>query len=801
MLKNYVIISLRNLSKNKLFSFINIFGLALSLSVCMIIIMVVAGQMNQDMHNPDREKIYRVNSRWIQEGSSSNDYATTPLPLAGKLKSEYPGVEEAVRIRRGFGNGWVKVERDLNIPVAGFYVDREFLNFFQYDLLFGDRNTALKDPYTTVLTEETALKLFNRTNVIGEVIQVGDLGEYTISGVIKSPLPSSHIVFEALASMSTVDHLEKQDKFSGYLDNWNSYTAGWVYLKLSQEGTEEQVLGNLEEISNSISLKAEEGKYAFSLQSLTGINPGPLMNNPIGPLMPMIVVYFLGGLCLIIMITAGFNYTNLSIAKALTRAKEVGVRKVSGAMRHQVFAQFITESVIIAILAFFLGMMMLVVFFKPAFEGLLFADVLKWDVSFQISAILVCLIFTIICGVLVGLLPSSILSAFNPTQALKGLSGKKIMSKVGLRKTLLVSQFALSLIFIITMVLVNKQFNLLTTSDYGFNTDNVWTLRVKSEEQAQLKAEIEKYSSIENVSAASHLPSTGTTYGETIKRNLADEAKGVDYFVMDEDYLENLEIELIAGQNFPENLSSKEERFILINEKAVEFYQFESIHAALNETLFLGDSTEVKILGVVENYHHQPLMMNVGPLVLRYNPEQFNVLQMRYSEGNKERAEQDIITAYQALYPKKVVQLEPLNAEINEFYDILFGDLIKIFGLFSTLAIVIASMGLLGMVTYTIQLKLKEVSIRKVLGATSPHLVMVLSRGFILLLGIGIVIAVPAAYFLNNLWLQHIAVRVSMNVEVLALGIGIILLFGLVTIGSQTLRASLLNPIKFLKDE
>ncbi|MGK7389175.1 MAG: ABC transporter permease [Candidatus Cyclobacteriaceae bacterium M2_1C_046] len=802
MLKNYLAIALRNLSKNKLFSFINIFGLALSLSVCMIIIMVVIGQTNQDRHNPDREKIYRIGSRWIKEGQRSNDYATSPLPLAQKLENEYPGVESAVRIRRGFGNGWVKVERDLNIPVAGFYVDHNFLEFFKYDLSYGDINTALKEPYSTVLTEQTALKLFNRTDVVGEVLEVGDLGKYTITGIIKSPLPKSHMVFEALASTSTLPQLETQNEFKGYLDSWDNYTAGWVYLKLDAEASEEQINSNFAEIISSITPEENNGKYEFFLQPLTAINPGPLMNNAIGPMMPMIVVYFLGGLCLIIMLTAGFNYTNLSIAKSLTRAKEVGVRKVSGASRKQLFAQFIIESVVIVLLAFVLGMVLLVTFFKPAFEGLLFADVLEWGVSLNSTAIAACLAFTIVVGILVGLLPASLLSAFNPTQALKGLTGKKIISKVGLRKTLLVSQFALSLIFIITMVLVNKQFNLLTTSDYGFNAENVLTLRVKNDNYSKLKTAIAKYSSIENVAAASHIPSAGTTRGESIKRKLSDEGRGVDYFVVDENYLDNLQISLVAGQNFPENITAlEEERFVLINEKALEFYQFENAHAAINESLYLPDSAEVKILGVVENYHHQPMMMDVGPLVLKHTPEKYNVLQIRYAAGNREQAEKDINAAYLSIYPNRNVQLEPLNAEIKEFYDILFGDLIKIFALFSTLAIVIASMGLLGMVTYTVQLKLKEVSIRKVLGATSPQLVMVLSRGFILLLGIGILIAVPVAYFLNDIWLQHIAVRVNMNVEVIALGIGIILLFGIITIGSQTLRASLLNPVKFLKDE
>ena len=800
MIRNYLKIALRNLLRNKTFSFINIFGLAISMSICIIIIMMIADQKSYDRHITNKERVYRINTHRKHSDDLINKFATTPIPIAEELLTNYSGIEQATTLRRGFGNAWVDIDNDVNVPVAGFFADNSFLDVFEYELLYGDASTALKEPNSVVLTKKAAEKLFEIENPLGEIIKVGDLGEYKITGVLKEIDSKSHIKFEALGSFATLKTLENDSIINKANDDWNITTSGWTYIRLEEGKAITEVEAHLVEISEAHYAEIEDVNNQFYLQNVTAITPGPLLGNQIGPGLPNIFVYFLGGLALIIMISACFNYTNLSIAKALTRAKEVGIRKVSGAVKHQIFFQFISEAVVISLLALALALGFLVVL-KPAFLSMKFSQLLQWDLNSEPGVMLLCILFSIVVGVLAGTLPALLLSSFQPIKVLKELSNIKLFSKIGLRKSLIVIQFAFSLVFIISTTLVYNQLNMMLNADYGFSGDNIINVKINDANADLLKSELTNHTSIIIVAATSHLPAAGTSYSEEVRINLEDEAMDFNYFSTDEQYIENMGLDLIAGNNFKhEDVRSTPDKLI-INKRMVGMLGFESPNQAINETVIVGDSIKMSIAGVVEDYNHEALLVEIGPMALIPKTTEHHILQVKYQNGNRDAAVNHLEASWAKINPSKKVTYQEFSEEVKGFYDLMFGDLVNIIGLISFLTITISCLGLLGMATFTTQTKVKEISIRKVLGASDKNVILMLSKGFIMLLIIATVIALPIAYFVNNMWLQSLAYRVNINFSVLALCTGIMFLLGIVVIGSQTIRASMSNPAEQLRAE
>ena len=809
MLKNYILVALRTIRKHRVFSFINIFGLAVAMSICMAIIMLVADQMMVDRHNPNSSRIYRITSIPFdreRNGIPGNEFSTTSLPVRDELLNNYTGVEKAVRLVRGFGNNWMELEpnHDVNIPVSGFFADPEVLEVFNHELLYGNPATALIEPYTVVLTEKTARKLFKVENPVGESIKVGKLGTYKVTGVIKETENRSHIVGDAFASMATVKSLAAAKVLSNDLDNWNNWYVGWVYLMLEEGTTAEDIKPHLEKISKAHYSNLQPPHTSvlkYDLQNLLDIVPGRMMNNPIGPFMPWFIIYFLSGIAGIILITSCFNFTNLSIARSLNRAREIGVRKVTGASRFQLFTQFLSESVIISMFALVLAVA-IIYMLRPFIVDLAFSRFLKWDLSANYIVYGVFVVLAFIVGIIAGLFPASVLSGFQPVKVLKDLGNTKLMSKVGLRKALLVAQFSLSMIFILTVIVLNNQMNLFLHNDNGFTTTDKLVIQKGDGSVETLKTELLKQPNVKSVSAVSHLPMIGVSYGEGFKKTLDDkEWSNMNYFSVDEGYLENMGLTLIAGKFFPAEAGASNKNFMVINEEALLECHFASPADAIGQTLIMqGDSSERQIIGVVKGYHHEILESELGPLALLYNPDEFKLIQVAYT-GDFKDATKSVDKAWSQVYPSLKTEIKDFKAELGVLYDIVFGTLIKVLGFVASLAIIISCLGLLGMATYTIETRKKEIAVRKILGSSDGSLIYILSKGYISILLLALMISIPVAYFMNTFWLQNLAVHVTVDVWTILAGVAILAFFGLFTIGSQTVQATRINPVDNLKSE
>jgi putative ABC transport system permease protein len=806
MFRSYFKTAVRNLLRHRFFSFINIFGLAVAMTLSMVIIMLVADQMTYDRYNTKRNRIYRINSIPIgSNGEIMNETATTSLPLRGEMMNYYTGIESTVRIARGFGNMWLEIEQNVNIPIAGYFADPEVLDLFEYELEYGDPKTALVEPYAVVLTHKAAKKLFKQENPLGEMFKVGDEGPYKVTGILKDTDHKSHIVFDALASFSTIESLEAQGKRTkGEIDNWYTAWDGWVYVLLEDGKTENDIQPQLTKTEQKYFSKLpnpdKDSKIQYKLQSLTSITPGAFINNPIGPFLPWVFVYFFIGLASVVMLTSCFNFTNLSIARSLTRAREIGVRKVIGAMRWQVFIQFLSESVLIALIALVAAIGMLIAM-KPIMGQLSFARLMKWDLEANFFVFAVFLVFAVVVGLLAGILPAIVLSRFQPIKVLKGLGSMKLLSNIGLRQTLLVLQFAFSLIFILSVIVVFNQLKLFLRADHGFSMEQKIVVNLGNTPAQALKIELLKYNNIESISAVSHVPAAGTSRGVGYKKSLEEKDwTMIYYYSTDEDYLKNLDIPLVAGRYFDPSAGDSNKDFIVLNEKAVSAFHFASPLEAIGQIIVKDDSTRKQIIGVVRDYNHQILIEKLDPMALVYSPDEYRILQVKYT-GTYADAGRSVEKAWAKTNPALQVDYKDFYGEVHKIYDIFFGDLVGILSVISILAISISCLGLLGMATYATETRIKEISIRKVLGSSNTSLIYMLSKGFVVILIIAIVIAVPAAYFINNLWLELLAYHVNVDVKTILIGVLMLTVFGGLTIGSQTWRATYVKPVDNLKND
>jgi putative ABC transport system permease protein len=802
MFLNYFKTAFRNLLRHRFFSAINIVGLAVAMTICMGIIMLVADQMSYDRHNAKRDRIFRVTT--VDALNNDQPNSASPMTLRQELTEKYTGIETTVRLLRGFGNSWLEFEsQNVNIPFTGFYADPEVFELFEYEFQYGDAATALKEPYSVVLTRSAANKLFKEENPVGLTIKVKE-SLYTVTGVLKETDKKSHIVFEALASMATVKSQDAKSLSTSVLDDWTNYWNGWTYVLLEPGKSVSDIQQHLDRIYQehiAVITNPDIYKMKFSLQALNDITLGPFMNNPIGPSLPWVFVYFTGGLALIILLTSCFNFTNLSIARSLTRAREIGVRKVTGATRWQIFAQFLSESVLVAFVALIMALVLLMIV-KPLVLQLNFARIFHWDLKANFMVYGLFVLFAIVVGILAGLFPAVVLSGFQPVKVLKSLSNVKMFSRMGLRKALLISQFTISLFFILSVIVMYNQLKLFTSQHHGFNVKNNIMLRLNNTSAATLKTELLKYNNITAVSAVSHVPAAGTNNSNDFKKTL-DEKEWTDMgiFQVDEDYIKNMEVELVAGKFFSEELGQSNKNFLVINSEAVKKFGYASPADAIGQELFSRyDSARKIILGVVQNYNHRDLTRAISPLALLYDSSQFSILQIRYA-GSYENAGQTIEKAWAAVNPGLKVDYKEVESEIKKFYEFVFGDIVKILGVIAFLAIMISCLGLLGMATYSTETRIKEISIRKILGSSGYSLVVLLSKGYLVIIGAAILIGVPAAYFINNLWLELIAYHTSVDIGVIAIGVLILILFGVLTVCSQTIRATFVKPVDNLKSE
>jgi putative ABC transport system permease protein len=798
MVLNYLLTALRNIIRYKSFTLLNILGLSLTMSVCMLIIVVLMDQYSYDGHYTMKDRIYRVESIDSLSKISLSRFASTAYPLADELKNKVAGVEETALFNNTFsGEG---VSGETRIGIKGLYANSAVFKVFGFELTKGSSEKILDDPYKIVLKEDVALKFFGNEDPLGKTLQIDSIGNFTVAGIIKKTSKKSHIQFEALVSASTLEAFERSRKAEKITAaDWNNFYSSYVYVLLSQKADKRDIQGNLDRISHEKYLDKEKTNASFVLQPLTKIVPGPLRANELGFFLWNIMVYFLSGLALVLIILAAFNYTSLSIARSLLRAKEVGVRKTLGATRGKIIIQFLLEAVIISLLALVVSVVLLQ-FLLPGFTGMKMMSILEIRPQQNYVVYLLFLIFALITGILAGILPAFFISSFNPQYVLKGVLNIKLFSRITLRKILLVTQFAFSMIFIITILLLFRQMNYMVNAKLGFDRELVFMMRLQRQDIGRIKNIYSRLPEISYISATSHIPGEGNIWPVQIRVNKEDEKAEGHYFSVDENYIPAMGLTLLAGQNFPVDMNTEPEKFAIINEYASHQFNLGTPSETIGKYLILDDSTLVQIIGVVKDYKYAALFLNQKSLVLRVNPKKYNLAVFRISSPDLQGTVGKIKNEWKKIDPVHEMEGDFLDSRIKEYYS-FFGDVLYTVGYACILVIIISCLGLLGMATFSTQTRLREIAIRKAYGAMPSNILVLISGSYIWLLIIAAVIAAPLAYFLNNMWFQYMSNHVSFGAGTLIAGILFVVVVGLLTIGSQTIRASQTSPAEMLKVE
>ena len=783
MLTNYLKIAFRNLWKYRLFSFINIFGLASGLTVCMLAMAHIKGALDYDSFHPNANRTYRILTDVVNLDNDAAPFATAPLPLAGTLKQQYGFVEEVTQVARTYNEFLGNHKR---LTMMSFAVDPAFFRVFGFKLAIGKPAT---EPNTVVLTQETARKFFGTANPVGKTIQNSELGILTITGILAEPPTKSHLVFDMLLVLP--EHRPN-------VADWEQYTSAHTYVLLKAGkpvgSLEKALVAVHDRATRDLRFKTIKG-YTFRPQRLDTISPSrqDLMYGTYEPTVAGLLAEF--GIGLITLLMAGFNYTNLTLARSLSRAREVGIRKVAGAIRWQLLGQFMAESVVLSLLALGLAFGMLELVKPMSFVQQWLIGGVQWDWS--IWAVFI--VFSIVAGLLAGIVPARILSDFEPAQVLRSHTGLRIIRGLSLRKSLIVVQFTISLVAMIGLLTMIRQMDYMATGDYGFRRERILNVPVSEVPAQRFINELNQVSGVERVSATSELFGSHGNIQPVKRTRSSQDASGMFVWSVDNQFVPNMDLTLLAGQNLPVSTADTSGRLVLLNEEAVKTFRLGTPRAAVGQSLWLNDSTEVSVVGVVKDFRFTSFAFPIKPLLLRSQPNQYRYVNVGVTAGAEAAVLADVNRIWKRLSPYEpfagqwyddFLQERHTHASDTDFMGLLIG-----------LAFSIACLGLLGMVTYNTQTRVKEIGVRKVMGAEVVQIVWLLSRDFVKLLLIAAAVALPLGYMTGYAFLFNFAYHISIGFETLGLCFGVLLLLGCLTIGIRTYRAALTNPAESLRSE
>lgn len=810
MFKNYLIISWRNLFKNKAYSLINIGGLAIGIAACLLILQYVAFETSYEDFQENKETVYRVKQERYNDGVLTTEWAAGAFAAGNKFKEAIPEIEDYVKV---VSTGDVIIDKgDETLKVDNvFYSSESFFDIFSYDLLSGNKGDIFKEPSTAALSESTALKIFGTTDIIGKTLEFNGNSEYRVSGVYKDMPSNTQLKPNILLSYVTFrERILAQNDQDPQADSetWWFSDGCLTYLKL-KEGVnpslvESKFVPVVDELAGE-QLKNRNSAAIYKLQPLTDIHlysnymmePGTTGNGK--------TVFLLLGIAFFIIIIAWVNYINLATARAIGRAKEVGVRKAVGSNKKQLITQFFFESALFNTLALVLAIVLMAIMI-PSFNQLSGQE-LSYDL-FTKGTFWLGLTGLFIAGVfLSGAYPAFVLSRFRPVEVLKG---KMVSTQQGalLRKSLVVLQFAASLFLLIGTLTVYQQIQYMRKQSLGLNIEKtlVVTPPIVSDstylsKMTAFKENLLQYPSIKSVAAATTVPGQPVNWNAGgIKLVSQEETAGKQYRVIgvDYDYVAQFGLKLIAGRKFSKEFSTDPES-VIFNRAGIMQLGFSDPEEAIGKQIdFWGN--QYTIIGVSENFNQESLRLPYEPLVLRLIPDLQGYFTIKQSSEDVAQTIAQVKTEWDKFFPGNTYEYFFLDDHFNEQYqaDQRFG---KVFGLFTGLAILVACLGLFGLASFTTLQRTKEIGIRKVLGSSISGILKLLYKEFAFLLVIAFLIAVPIAWYTTSNWLQGYAFKIDIHWSFFLLPFLAIMLIALVTVSFQTIKASLANPVKSLRTE
>lgn len=807
MLKNYIKIAFRNIRNQKSYAFINIFGLAIGMAATILILLFVQDELSYDRYHENSDRIYRVSREWVNEvGETSLHLGHCAPPFGPLLQNDYEGIiDEAARIGSAYGP--LIVHEDVRIEENRFYIaDANVFKVFSWDLVHGDPETALVEPGAVVITESTAIKYFDKTDVVGEELEFNNFGmtfPLKITGVTKDVPLNSHFKWDFLGSFATLEQAFGRDNM---MQNWGSNNYA-TYVLLNESSKPADLQSKFPEFFDK-HMEPHQGRMPsernrLHLMPVTDIHLHSHLDSEVEANSDIAYVYVYTIIALFILIIACINFMNLATARSAKRAKEVGLRKVMGAYRSGLIKQFIMESVIFAVLGLLVASF-LVYIVLPYFNDFI-GKQLTIDIfsnQFVVLLMLGCVLFV---GLVAGSYPAFFLSKFQAASILKG-GHKSTGKKFNLRSALVVVQFFISIALIISVGIVQDQLEFMRTKNLGFNADNVMVLPSSNEIYNQfesLKQQFTEQPGIKSVTLASRVPSGRLLDSQGASAEVGEEMKDLNLRIadihVDHDYLNSLEIEFAAGRNFDVNRASDSTEAFILNEAAIRGIGYSSAEEAIGKRFEYGQR-KGHIIGVVKDFHFESLHQSIAPIVFVVTTGRARAVVIRYDQSRKDEVESYLKEQWTYLRPGFPFDYYEVENRFSDQYE-SEDRLADVVTWFSGLAVLIAALGLFGLASFIAERRIKEIGIRKVMGATILQILVLLTKGFTILVLIALVIAIPLAYFGMERWLENFAYQGTIQVwpfitaGLFAIGIAWI------TVTFQTLRAARSNPVDSLRYE
>lgn len=800
MFVNYLKTALRNLLRQKSYSIINIGGLAIGMSVCILILSYVFFELSYDKFHEKSDQIYRVGLDATVGGNTMN-LAVTSAPMGEALRQDFPEVIANTRLS-------ISESQELSIGERKFiqkdilYTDSSFFDVFSFKLIQGSRNEVLLHPKSIVLTESCAKKFFGDNDAIGEIIRINDRTSYKVTGIMVDVPPNSQLQFEMIVSM---DIRDPKSNFYGQ-NNWGNISMySYVlldkntdYLKLEEKFDEFKVRHTQQLIDIGV-------HFDLFLQPLTDIHLYSELERETNNSGDITYVYLFSAIAIFILFIACINYMNLASARSFKRAKEVGMRKIHGAVRPQLIGQFLGESVMFSILAFIISLE-IVQITLPMFNNLVYQHDSSIDLfsnKFTLLGFFVAITF--IVGILAGSYPAFYMSSFSPIAALKGekLKGKK---KSLLRNILVVLQFSIAVALIICTSVIYTQINYMQNKDLGFDGENRILIPMRSEalrnKSEILRNEFNSLANVEMVSISNGVPGYGMN-GSGYFPEGADETTPVIIYngTIDDLFIENMDMEIIEGRNFSHEFGT-DTLAILINEELAKRYNWdEPIGKKLSVNA--GDSLpriDFRVVGVLKNFHYMSLLTKVEPFAYHYQQSNMRNLILKLNAKNKTVALKQVEEKWAELSNNAPFDYIFIDANFEESY-ISYIRMSKLFTAFTLIAIFVACIGLFGLASFLTEIRTKEIGIRKVQGAGIFSILKLLNTDFIKWVVVANIVAWPIAYYYMTEWLANFSYPISLSWMNFALGAVLSIIIALVTVSYQSLKAALRNPVESLRYE
>ncbi len=807
MIRNYFKIAWRNLRKNKVFSIINITGLSVGVSSFLLITLYVLDELNYDRYNVHANQVYRIDNH-IKFGDFSYNGAQTPAIIGPVFEKDYPQIQQYVRFKN-YGGFVIKKGSENLKEDKGVYADSTVFDVFTLPMIEGDPKTALVEPHSLVINESTAIKYFSTTNVVGQTLVINENNNYKITGVIKDIPRQSHFNFDFFFSMKENDQSRDNGWFNHNFQTYLRVKPGTDVGLLEEKLNKTLITGATPQIKGMLNMNKDEfvkggNSLHISLRELTNIHLHSNISDELGINGSIQYVYIFSSIAIFILLIACVNFMNLSTARSSKRAKEVGVRKVLGSVRKNLMIQFLVESVFISLLSFLLAIAVVLLVLP------LFNEIADKNISYMLllSPLMMSgvLLLMIVVGLIAGSYPAFFLSSFRPIEVLKGNLSSGFKGAF-IRNSLVVFQFSISIVLMIGTVVIFNQLNYIRNKNLGFNKDQVLVLQNTSALNTQAKAfrnELLQIRGVENATITRFLPVSGNRGEGGFVTSLVYDGKNftiMQQWAVDENYIPTLQIHLESGRNFSEQFPSDSDA-VIINEAAAKIL---GNGIAINKKIYeiknikTGELLAVNVIGVISDFNFNSLHEKVTPLVLKLHPDNGSIA-VRINTSDISGLLEQIKTKWTMMAPSQPFSYFFLDEEFNNQYkaDQRTGTISMIF---SILAILIACLGLFGLVTYAAEQRVKEIGIRKVLGADIPDIMNMLSKVFIKLILISICIASPFAWWLMNNWLQDFAYRIDISWWIFVLAAVTALVIALATISFQAIKAAIANPVESLRTE